>query len=151
MRNNYLPIFKLLTLSSATLFSIDVYASFNGTPCKDLWCFFIIWNFVLGIMYGGIPISILLFLGIHAWFCNRDRSRGKQAILGVINGAIAWAVASYAVAALAIWAQSMAGRHQYYPLIGFLLVYLPYTILSVFYVRSKPRQQSPRYVADDKG
>ena len=105
---------------------------------------------MLGI-YGGIPISILLFLGIHVLFCNRDRSRGKQAIRGVINGAIAWVVASYAAAALATWGHSMAGHHEYYPVIGFLLVYLPYIILSVFYVRSRPRQQSPRYVVDDKG
>jgi len=116
---------------------LDAYASFNGSSCKDFECHFTVWGIVVGIVGG--PISILLFLGIHILFCNQERSRGKQAIVGIISGASVWVVASFAAAVLATWGKSTVGHNASYPVIGYLFVYVSYLIMSVLYVRSKPR------------
>ena len=138
MIKEYLPNIKLVCLYAALLFPMTAYASFNGGPCRDFACNFLMIGILLGVV-GGIPISILIFIGLHMSFCNRERSKVNQALLGGLNGLITFEISSFSAALMATWGKTTVGYHENYPLIGFLFVYLPFAIISLLYARSSPR------------
>lgn len=138
MLKEYLLNIKLACLYAVLLFPMTAYASFNGGPCRDFACNFLMIGILLGVV-GGIPISILIFIGLHLSFCNQERSKGNQALLGGLNGIIAYEISSFSAAFMATWGKTTVGYHENYPLIGFIFVYLLFVIISLLYARSSPR------------
>ena len=133
----YLPHIKFISLCVAILFYINAYASFGGSPCKNVSCYFQVFGLLLGII--GIPISVLIFSILHLYFCNQKRSKGKQALLGILNGIIAFEIAAFMAAVIATLGNTSVGYHLYYPALGFVLIYVPFGIFCIRYVRSCPK------------
>ena len=71
--------FRLVCLSAAVLFPMAAYASFGGTPCQTFGCHFGMWT-LIGFVWP-IPLSSFIFLLLHAYFCNPERSKNRQMIL----------------------------------------------------------------------
>jgi uncharacterized BrkB/YihY/UPF0761 family membrane protein len=138
MPKEHLLNIKLVCLYAAVLFPMTAYASFNGVLCRDFVCNFVVIGVLFGV-FGGIPISIVIFIGLHLIFCNRERSKVNQALLGGLNGIIAFEISSVSAALIATWGKTTAGYHENYPLIGFVSVYLLFVIISLLYAHSNPR------------
>ena len=121
-----------LVCIAAALLPLAAYGSFGGgTPCKDFACYFLFWGVILGVA-GGIPVSCLVFVGLHVFFCHPERSKAKQALLGVFLGIVAFGVAGACAALTA----SLAPATNPFISLGAALAVL--AILSVLYVRSSP-------------
>jgi hypothetical protein len=91
---------------------------------------------LLGVL-GGLPVSGLIFLGVHMGFAHRERSRIRQMFLGGFLGLVAFEIAAAAGAFYAVWRHPPGSRGAF-PWEAFVVTYALLAILSVLYVRSAP-------------
>ncbi len=138
MPKGYLPNLLRACLCAAALFPVAAYASFNAAPCKsdEIACNFQMTGILLGIV--GIPISGVIFILLHLGFCNPERSKAKQMFLGGLIGIIAFELSAFAAALMGAWGKSSFGHNQYWPLMGFVFVYVTCAIIASQYARSSP-------------
>lgn len=61
----------------ATLVPTVAHASFNAAPCGTFDCHFQVMGILLGVI-GGLPVSGLVFVGLHTGFAHPRRSRIKH-------------------------------------------------------------------------
>jgi len=107
-------------------------ASFNSAPCRTFGCHFMMAG-VLGGMIGGLPISGLIFIGLHMGFAHPRRSKVRQLFLGGFVGLVAFEIAAAAGALYTVTIRGAPGWQ------GFLAAYVLLAILSALYARSAPR------------
>lgn len=130
MRNSQAKHAVLLLL---TIVAPCAYGSFGGAPCReDFGCHFVVWGVIVGVV-AGIPLSCLAFIVLHVYFCNPERSKIAQAIVGAIIGVVVYELAAAGGA--------FAGTRGKDPMLGLLVVWGILAVASVLYVRSCPRQQ----------
>jgi uncharacterized BrkB/YihY/UPF0761 family membrane protein len=139
MRKEFSPSMMLACVCAAVLFPMSAHASFNGGPCRDFACHFLMMGILVGVI-GGIPISVLIFLALHLGLCNRGRSKRNQALLGGLIGIVAFEASALAAALVAAWAKPTVGYHENYALLGFAPVYLLFAGISGLFARSSPRR-----------
>ena len=124
----------------STLLAIAIpsiaHASFNAAPCSTFECHFLTIGALMGAL-GGLPVSGLIFIGLHLVFAHRDRSRIKQAILGGFVGLLAFEIAAAVGAYHAVW-RHPPGYRGGSPWEAFLLTYAVLAVVSVLYARSAP-------------
>lgn len=126
---------RLCTLA-AVLLPLAAEGSFGGTPCRaEFGCHFVFWGLLLGAT-GGIPVSALIFVLLHLAFSNPARSKGKQALLGGLNGIIAFELAASCAALMASWGKN--------PWVGLIASFAVLATVSVLYTRSTPRPSAER-------
>lgn len=113
------------------------HASFNAAPCSTFECHFETMGLLLGVI-GGLPVSGLIFIGLHLVFAHPERSRIKQVLLGGLLGLVAFEIAAAAGAYHAVW-RHPPGYRGGSPWEAFLVTYALLAILSVLYVRSAAR------------
>ena len=113
------------------------HASFGAAPCGTFDCHFQVWGILLGLL-GGLPVSGLIFIGLHMGFAHPERSRIKQMFLGGFVGLVAFEIAAAAGAYYAVW-RHPPGYRGGSVVEAFLVAYALLAILSVWYVRSAPR------------
>lgn len=106
-------------------------ASFNGAPCHTFDCHFQTVGIFLGLI-GGLPLSGVIFIGVHMRFAHPQRSKVKQMFLGGLVGLIAFEIAAFVGAAYAMEQPGGAA------LPGFLVTYAVLAVLSFLYVRTAP-------------
>ncbi len=121
----------------AILIPTVAHASFNAPPCGTFDCHFQMMGILLGVI-GGLPVSGLIFIGLHMGFAHPGRSRIKQMFLGGFVGLVAFEIAAAAGAYHAVW-RLPPGSRGGSPWEAFLVAYALLAILSVLYVRSAPR------------
>jgi uncharacterized BrkB/YihY/UPF0761 family membrane protein len=121
----------------ASLIPTVAHASFGGAPCGTFGCHFETMGLLLGAI-GGLPVSGLIFIGLHMGFAHPERSKYKQMFLGGFVGLVAFEIAAAAGAYHAVW-RLPPGSQGGSPFEGFLVAYALLAILSVLYVRSAPR------------
>ena len=127
----------------AILIPTVAHASFNAAPCGTFDCHFQVMGILLGVI-GGLPVSGLIFIGLHMGFAHPERSRTKQVFLGGLVGLVAFEIAAAAGAYHAVW-RHPPGYRGGSPWEAFFVTYALLAILSVLYVRSAPR--SKRYAS----
>jgi uncharacterized BrkB/YihY/UPF0761 family membrane protein len=113
------------------------HASFNGAPCHTFECHFQTVGIFLGLI-GGLPISGVIFIGVHMGFAHPQRSKVRQMFLGGLMGLIAFEIAAVVGAAYAMEQPGGAA------LPGFLGTYALLAVLSFLYVRTAPRSASQK-------
>ena len=121
----------------AILIPTVAHASFNAAPCGTFDCHFQVMGILLGVI-GGLPVSGLIFIGLHIGFAHPERSRIKQVLLGGLVGLVAFEIAAAAGAYHAVW-RHPPGYRGGSPWEAFLVTYALLAILSVLYVRFAPR------------
>ncbi len=113
------------------------HASFNSAPCSDFQCNFLNVGLLLGVL-GGLPLSGVIFIGLHMYFAHPARSKIRQLFLGGFVGLAAFEIAAAAAAGYTAAAHPPGYRGAVtWPV--FFAAYAAMAILSVIYARSAPR------------
>lgn len=124
---------------AALLLPLGALASFNGPLCKgDFGCTWSLIGLVFGAA-GGIPVSVVLFAGVHWFFCHPERSKKKQLWVGVVLGVLAFELWAAVPAYVMIIEETQAGLSRALSALAMLASYLLLLGLSFLYVRSSPR------------
>jgi hypothetical protein len=135
---------RLSFLCAVTLLPIAAHGSFGGgTPCKDFFCFFVLFGILLGVS-GGIPVTAAIFAALHLFFCNPARSKVKQFLLGGLIGMIAFAMGAAAASLIATWEAATPGGRDIHPAWAYGIVILSIAFASVLYARSSPGKSGTR-------
>ena len=132
------PTIERAFLVAALLFPLTVHASFGGTSCKnDFWCLYSTLGLILGTV--GVPVSAGIFAALHIVFCNPERSRPRQFVLGGGIGMVAYEISAVCGSLIVASGITAPVNEANYMLGGFALVYVALAIASVLYARSSPR------------
>lgn len=128
---------RCLLLLILILLPALAHASFNAAPCRTFACHFQMAG-IMGGVIGGLPISGLIFIGLHMGFAHPMRSKIKQMFLGGFVGFVVFEIAAADGALYAVGTHA-PGSYGGPPWHGFVAAYVLLAILSVLYVRSPPR------------
>ena len=126
-------------LLPAILIPAVAQASFNAAPCSTFDCHFQVMGILLGVI-GGLPVSAMIFIGLHVVLAHPERSRIRQVFLGGCVGLVAFEVAAVVGAYHAVW-RHPPGYRGGSPWEAFSVTYALLAILSVLYVRTAPRSR----------
>ena len=120
------------------------WASYGQSICgkKDLACIFLVIFLYLG-LFGGIPVACVLFAFIHGLFSHRDRSKGKQVLIGIAAGLVAFALSAFAAAVASVVTGGGPGSYNYL-LWSFIATALVCAGVSALYASSAPGTFSVR-------
>ena len=102
------PFSRSICLLLLSLLLGLAHASFNAAPCHTFECHFQTVGIFLGLI-GGLPISGVIFIGVHMGFAHPQRSKVRQMFLGGLVGLIAFEIAAVVGAAYAM--EHQAVRH----------------------------------------
>jgi hypothetical protein len=128
-----------LAAAVALLSPVEALASFGGSMCKgDFACTWAVIGLIFGAA-GGVPVSVVLFAGVHWFFSHPERSKKKQLWVGVALGVLAFeawaALAAYAL----MLGEANPGLSRPASLAALACAYAAMLGLSFAYVRSRPR------------
>ena len=125
------------------LLPVAAEASFGGVPCRaDFGCHFVVWGMWIGMIWG-MPGSAALFAVLHWFFCNEERQKGNQLVIGAVLGVFAFQIAAACAALMASWDKN--------PMVGLVPALAVLAACSVAYVRSPPRDAESGAAAESKG
>jgi hypothetical protein len=135
-RNPYAGVFGWCTTA---LYSGNSLATgWFGRDCVDFVCIFLLFNALAGVMLGGIPISVAVFVVVYLVFRRRGEPRLKRAFFGALHGIVVFEVTLLVAGFVVPWSERK-GLPVPEQDVSAMLVYGALLVASILYVRAKYR------------
>jgi hypothetical protein len=110
----------------------------GGFGCSggEILCVLGLWNAGMGLMLGGVPISIALFVGVHLYLRRPGWPRLKRAFAGAVHGLLVFDIAVVVAAIIVPWMERNTSPAPGQPA-SFILTFVMIGVASVLYILVK--------------